>query len=176
MRGIQDFSQLEAGASALTSRQGGQHEVHLKLWQETRGSCRVATSISGKLQFLKGSQASILVGGGNPGLLSSRCRVNRPYLALRAEFGVFSHIAVGNWGSSRVATGTSGDLSYVLRKSGNPAGCEEKLRIPFKSVQRNPASPHLELRQETRGSPRVATGTSGNLSCYLKGVRPPFKM
>ena len=150
--------------------------VVLTLWWEHWGSCRVATSISGKLQFLKGSQASILVGGGNPGLLSSRCRVNRPYLALRAEFGVFSHIAVGNWGSSRVATGTSGDLSYVLRKSGNPSGCEGKLRIPFKSVQRNPASPHLELRQETRGSPRVATGTSGNLSCYLKGVRPPFKM
>ena len=107
---------------------------------------------------------------------SNRFRVNRLYLALRDEFGGFSCITVENEGSSHVATGISGNLSCVLMGVRHPFRLRGKTRDSFKSVQRNPASPHLELKQETRCSPRVVTGTSGNLSCCLKGVRPLFKM
>ena len=34
----------------------------------------------------------------------------------------------------------------------------------------------LELRREDLGSSRVPTRTSGNLSCSLRDVRPPFKL
>ena len=171
-----DSSWLEAGASALISRQGGQHGAHLKLQWETRGSPRVVTGISGNLSLQKGGQASVPVARWNLGLLSSRCRVNGPYLSLRDEFGGFSCIAVKNHGSSWVLTGTSGNLSCILRGVRHPLSCEGKLGIPFKSRQRNPTSLHLELRREIRGSLWVVTGTSGNLLCFLKGVRPPFKM
>ena len=34
----------------------------------------------------------------------------------------------------------------------------------------------LELRQEVLDSSRVGTGNSGNLSCCLIEVRPPFEL
>ena len=88
------------------------------------------------------------------------------FLALQWKMRDPLMLQQGFQGTSHVSSWESGILS----------GCEGKLGTPFKSVQRNPASPHLELKQETRGSPRVVTGTSGNLSCCLKGVRPLFKM
>ena len=80
----------------------------------------------------------------------------------------------GPQGTSLVASGKSSLLSR----------CEGEDRVVFESLQVN--WPHLILRGESRGVPRVpvgrfgsslvVTGTAGNLSYCLRDVRPPFKL
>ena len=119
------------------------------------------------LELQKGSQASVPVAGGYSGLLSSRCGVNGPYLTLRNEFGGFSRIVVENRGSSRVATGTSGNLSCVLTGVRHPFDYRGKI---LDSFQVSAEESSLNLRRETLFSP-VVTWISGFLSSFNGVVR-----
>lgn len=64
----------------------------------------------------QGIQDSFRVARGNEGLLLRHCRGIGPHLILRGECCDVSLVAVGSLGSSRVASGTSGNLSCCLRK------------------------------------------------------------
>ena len=76
-------------------------------------------------------------------------------------------------GVSRVAKGTSGNLSHCLRKSGLLSSCKGQLGIPLESLQ--VIGPLLDLRRETWAFSTGTTGVSDLLSCCEGVFRVPFE-
>ena len=99
---------------------------------------------------LQGNRASSHVDGGISWFFSMCSR----------KLGFPLELRLGPQGNSVVASGMSALLS----------GCEGHLGIPLDSLQE--IEPHIELRRETQSSSPVATGISGFLSRFDRGVRP----
>ena len=136
------------------------------------------------LELPKGSLASFHVPRGNSGLLSSSCRGKGPHLTLQWEYRGFSQVQREAGVSSSVVPRTSGSLSYCPREVKTPFELRGECGIALKSLQGNRASSSIEvgillcffvLHHEALGFSRVSRGTSGNLSCCLREIRPPFK-
>ena len=72
------------------------------------------------LELYKGSQTSFKVSRGDARLLSRHCRGKGPHLVVRGESRGFLKVRLEGWGSSWVATGTSGSLSCCLREFKSP--------------------------------------------------------
>ena len=65
-----------------------------------------------------------------------------PHLVFDGISHCFSRVVVGNWGSSRVAMGTSGNLSCCLRKVSSPFKLWGHLGIPLSCCRG--IGPHLK--------------------------------
>ena len=165
------------GKSGFLSTRSRGISPHLKMRWATQCSSRVVAGNSGflsscdrylgePLELQQGSQTSVPVAGRNLGLLSSRCRVNRPYLALRDEFGGFSCIAAENEESSRVETGTSRNLSCVLR------GVRHLFRLRGKTRD----SFQVSAEESSLISSRVEAGNSGFPSSCDRYLREPLML
>lgn len=86
----------------------------------------------------------------------------RPHLILMKESRDFSRVAVGSLGYSRVAKGSSANLSC----------CEGEHGIALESLQG--IGPHLTGRVETRGVSRVAAGSFGFILSSNENLREPL--
>ena len=87
------------------------------------GSLGFLTSYDGKLRdppVLPKSPVSIRVVLRNGGLLSSHGRGIGPQFSEKQESQGLSHVAAGNLGVPRVATVTSGNISWCLWEVRNP--------------------------------------------------------
>ena len=111
----------------------------------------------------------------NTGLVSSHCRGIGPHLELRGESYGFSWVVVGSLG---FLSSFHEDLreSLVL-----PQGSQASFRVVratsgFLLSRCRGIGPCLKSQQEIRSSCRVATGITGKLWRYIKGVKPPFKL
>lgn len=95
--------------------------VLLELQREGLHSCQLVVCVLGNLlSCIVGVTPSFRVLQGNLGLLSRHCRVKGPHPTLRGKSHDFSKLRQEAWASSRVPTGTSGNLSCFLREVRSP--------------------------------------------------------
>ena len=115
------------------------------------------------LELPLGIQVTFQVVRGSTGLLLSHCKGIGPHLALRGSLMVFLEFQQEVLGSSRVAMGTSGNLSYQESQASFQVsrGTSGFLSCGCRGIE-----PHLNLRRETQGFSLVATGISGFLSNF----------